>query len=217
MISPLICMGQGGWISIWGGANMHRYDGRYTISAPAAPVLGFRYGHDLGSSFRFIIGLEHEWAMTRQKTQSFQSVEFFTEVSSRMNNLQLLGLIRIKSSEQMELRAMFGAVGRTYVQATSRTWSSADTVVNERVLTGNDIGGSFRLQAGLRFARQLNGHLYGFAEGWAGMAFINGEEWISFGVAHGGVRVPIPRYSVGLNVGLEFGPRLMPQKAPVTG
>ncbi len=207
---------QGRWGSAWGGSAIHQFRSKYDITTSPSPLVGLRYGHDLGNNFRVLLGLEQEWTSTREEL-TFNYPYMTTrirEFESRNVNLGIMGAIRIRSSETQEWRFLIGGVSRMMMHVKfTESHSRLTYATIERTLTGSELGSSLQIRTGVRYARKLKGRAYGFVEAWGGRTLlITGNDYYAFGMGRGGAYIPIPIHSIGLIIGFEFGPPSIPLK-----
>ena len=110
--SPLL--GQGHWLSLWGGGSASHYFTSSNAVHHAEPSLnlGVRYGRDFGSKFRFGLGFTHERRRFDQVSTYLisptETVEKKNEVEIREWTVSILGAKRVAYSERSDTRALFG-------------------------------------------------------------------------------------------------------------
>lgn len=206
---------QGRYLSFMGGAGARLYPRGTGMGLET--TAGIRYGQDLGPVVRLTFGLEHGWTdHTINNTWPGFSPRVESAITLKGRELRgVAGLaIRLNSSEGREWRALVGAeLGEVYRLHAQRRLSGPIEETSE--VTFDDPSRAWGFRLGLRHARIMKGSLWAFAEPWIGWSMQKDEQAVALPMSwsdNEGYRFfPMRKATIGLSLGLEFGPRTAPR------
>jgi hypothetical protein len=197
---------QGHWLSGWGGASATHYSpgkSDITYRSELSPVVGLRYGHDLGSTFRFCSDVRYS---VRRYEESMGSPRDAFNVERAYDvrewTVALLGAVRVAAGQRSETRIL---PGLEFILPRSATVDIRSGPVGREGPYAVRAPQAFGLGLGIRHAHRCTDLLWFFAEFRVVRAY-------SIGTAEtrlpGGGTVEVDtaaRMAALLSVGIEIG------------
>jgi hypothetical protein len=202
---------QSAWFSAWGGAGVPLHAA--PTQGGSEQLVGIRFGPDVGSSLRVLLGVERRdrtFSMGRASLFAPSAEETYTYRSDELR-VQLLFAVRLAGKEKQETRLVagleLGEAGRLQVE---RSYSGPGGPIPESAtVNAQRTVGGFRV--GLRHARVVHGPLWWFVEPWADLSLDQQPTIASPWPNERYLDLPKRVATVGLILGLEIGPRAAPR------